>query len=146
MLFRSGWMVLPEPLVRPVERIAQSLYISAPEASQIGAARAFEATDELRAVRDVYARNRSLLLDALPGLGFRTAAPLDGAFYAWVDVTALTDDAMGFARRMLAEAGVAAPPGHDFDPPRGHERMRFSYAGSTGEIEDAVARLTRWLG
>lgn len=143
--WRIGWMVLPEWLVRPVERLAQSLYISAPEASQIGAAKAFEGTDELDAVRAGYARNRDVLLDALPRLGFKLAAPPDGAFYAWADVSGLTDDAMAFAKRMLAEARVAAPPGHDFDPPNGHARMRFSYAGSADEIDEAVRRLTAWL-
>ena len=143
--WRVGWMVLPEALVRPVERIAQSLYISAPEASQIGAARAFDDPSELIAVRDGYARNRDVLLEALPRFGFSMAARPDGAFYAWTDVSALTDDAMAFAKRMLAEAKVAAPPGHDFDPPLGHARMRFSYAGSHESILRAVERLERWL-
>ena len=144
--WRVGWMVLPETLVRPVERIAQSLYISAPDASQIGAVHAFAAAEELRAVRAEYARNRDVLLSALPRLGFRTAASPDGAFYAWVDVSGLTDDATGFAKRMLREAKVAAPPGHDFDPPNGRARMRFSYAGSHAQIVEAVARLEKWLG
>ena len=144
--WRVGWMVLPETLVRPVERVAQSLYISAPDASQIGAVEAFGATDELAAVRKGYARNRDRLLAALPRLGFRTAASPDGAFYAWTDTTALTDDSMAFARRMLEEAHVAAPPGLDFDPPLGRKRMRFSYAGSETEIAEAVSRLERWIG
>ena len=144
--WRVGWMVLPNALVRPVERIAQSLYISAPEASQIGATHAFGGSNELEAVRHGYARNREKLLDALPELGFDLAARADGAFYAWCDVTALTDDAMSFSQRMLEEAGVAAPPGLDFDPVRGRETMRFSYAGSADDIDEGIGRLRRWLG
>ena len=144
--WRVGWMVLPEELVRPVERVAQSLYISAPEASQIGALHAFDGVDELEAVKAGYARNRDVLLSALPKLGFDLAAPPDGAFYAWADVSSLTNDAMAFAQAMLEEARVAAPPGHDFDPPEGHRRMRFSYAGSADDIDEAVRRLTRWIG
>ncbi|QDB99265.1 aminotransferase class I/II-fold pyridoxal phosphate-dependent enzyme [Mesorhizobium sp. 8] len=144
--WRIGWMVLPETLVRPVERISQSLYISAPELSQVAAVEAFGATAELEAVKARYAANRELLARRLPELGFALAAPMDGAFYAFCDVTRLTNDSMEFARRMLAEAHVAATPGRDFDPQRGHRTMRFSYAGRTDEMAEAMNRIERWLG
>lgn len=143
--WRIGWMVLPEKLVRPVERIAQSLYISAPELSQVAAIEAFEATEELEAVKARYAWNRDLLMKRLPKLGFALAAPMDGAFYAFCDVSRLTNDSMAFAGKMLAEAHVAATPGRDFDPRQGHRFMRFSYAGSDDEMVEAVSRLERWL-
>jgi aspartate/methionine/tyrosine aminotransferase len=143
--WRVGWMVLPERLVRQVERIAQSLYISAPEVSQIAAAAAFDATVELEAVKARYAWNRGLLQERLPALGFKLAAPMDGAFYAFCDVAGLTNDSMAFARRMLAEAQVAATPGHDFDPVAGQRYMRLSYAGSHNDIVTALDRMERWL-
>ncbi|MDQ2704581.1 MAG: aminotransferase class I/II-fold pyridoxal phosphate-dependent enzyme, partial [Pseudomonadota bacterium] len=143
--WRIGWMVLPERLVRPVERIAQSLYISAPEISQVAAIDAFRATEELDAVKARYAWNRELLMRRLPELGFALAAPMDGAFYAFCDVSKLTNDSMAFARRMLAEAHVAATPGRDFDPLAGHRYMRFSYAGSHDDMVQAMDRVERWL-
>ena len=143
--WRIGWMVLPEALVRPVERIQQSLYISPPELSQLAAVGAFGATAELEAVKARYAQNRDLLMRRLPGLGFRLAAPMDGAFYAYCDVSGLTNDSMAFARRMLAEAHVAATPGRDFDPFEGHRTMRFSYAGSLDDMTRATDRLEQWL-
>lgn len=143
--WRIGWMIVPETLVRPVERIQQSLYISAPELSQIAAVEAFSATAELEAVKERYAQNRAFLLDSLPALGFRLAAPMDGAFYAYCDVSALTNDSMEFARRILAEAYVAVTPGRDFDPVEGHRHLRLSYAGHPGEIATAVERIGRWL-
>lgn len=143
--WRVGWMVMPERLVRPVERIAQSLYISAPELSQIAAIEAFEATDELEPVKARYAANRALLMKRLPELGFALAAPMDGAFYAFCDASRHTNDSMAFARRMLAEAHVAATPGRDFDPLQGHRFMRFSYAGSHADMAEALARIARWL-
>ena len=144
--WRIGWMIVPPDLVRPIERIAQSLYISAPEASQIGALHAFGGTDELVKVRQGYAANRDALLNALPECGFELAADADGAFYAWCDVGAITNDAMALSNKMLDEIGVAAPSGHDFDPQNGHRTMRFSYAGSAHEIEVAIERLRRWIG
>jgi len=144
--WRIGWMVLPEVLVRPVERIAQSLYISAPELSQIAAREAFGATEELEQVKARYARNRAVLAERLPALGFSLAAPMDGAFYAFCDVSRLTNDSMDFARRMLAEAHVAATPGHDFHPAHGDRYMRFSYAGAPEDMVEALDRIARWLG
>nr|WP_280806703.1 aminotransferase class I/II-fold pyridoxal phosphate-dependent enzyme [Mesorhizobium sp. LNJC394B00] len=143
--WRIGWMVLPEALVRPIERIAQSLYISPPELSQIAAIEAFKAAEELEAVKARYAWNRELLMRRLPELGFPLAAPMDGAFYAFCDVTRHTNDSMAFARKMLAEANVAATPGRDFDPLQGHRTMRFSYAGSHDDMVEAMARIERWL-
>jgi aspartate/methionine/tyrosine aminotransferase len=143
--WRIGWMVLPERLVRPVERIAQSLYISAPEVSQIAAASAFGATIELDRVRDRYGANRSMLMEALPRLGLPLASPMDGAFYAYCDVSRHTNDSMDFARRVLQECHVAITPGHDFDLVEGHRHVRLSYAGSQADIATAVQRLGDWL-
>jgi aspartate/methionine/tyrosine aminotransferase len=143
--WRIGWMVLPEQLVRPIERISQSLYISAPEVSQIGAVEAFGASDELELVKKRYIANRTLLSEALPRLGLPLAAPMDGAFYAYCDVTRHTNDSMDFAKRLLAEAHVAATPGLDFDIDEGNRYLRLSYAGSESDVAEAVRRLTNWL-
>jgi len=143
--WRIGWMVLPERLVRPIERVAQSLYISAPELSQIAAEAALGAGAELDVYRESYGRNRDFLMLRLPEIGFRIASPMDGAFYAYVDVSRFTNDSMIFARKMLAEINVAATPGLDFDPDDGHRAMRISYAGSNAEIEEAVERMAAWL-
>ncbi len=143
--WRIGWMVLPQALVRPVERIAQSLYISAPELSQVAASRAFEAGEELELVKERYRANRALLAAALPELGLPLAAPMDGGFYAYCDVSRHTNDSMDFARRLLAEAHVAATPGLDFDVSEGHRFLRLSYAGSEADVTTAIERLRAWL-
>jgi aspartate/methionine/tyrosine aminotransferase len=143
--WRIGWMVLPERLVRPIERVAQSLYISAPELSQIAAVAALGAGEELDVYRESYRRNRDLLMHRLPEIGFSIASPMDGAFYAYVDVSRFTNDSMTYARKMLAEINVAATPGLDFDPLEGHRAMRISYAGSNAEIEEAVERIAAWV-
>ncbi|MEQ1953455.1 pyridoxal phosphate-dependent aminotransferase [Mesorhizobium yinganensis] len=143
--WRIGWMVLPEKLVRAVERIQQSLYISPPELSQIAACEAFGASAELDRVKQRYVGNRELLMRRLPELGFALAAPMDGAFYAFCDVSRLTNDSMAFARKMLAEAHVAATPGRDFDTGQGSRFMRFSYAGSHEDMAEALDRIGRWL-
>lgn len=142
--WRIGWMIVPQELVRPVERLAQNLYISAPTLSQKGALAAFDAIEECEANRAVYAANRELLLNELPKLGITDFAPADGAFYLYADVSRFTQDSAEFASRMLREIGVAATPGYDFDPVRGGQYIRFSYARTQAEISQAVERLRNW--
>lgn len=143
--WRVGWMVLPENAVRTVERISQNLYISAPELSQIAAISAFDATDDLEKIKDSYRINREHLKNGLPLLGLKLLAPMDGAFYAYCDVSKYSNDSTEFARKMLDETNVAATPGVDFDTVEGKRTMRFSYAGSPAEIDEALKRLKNWL-
>ncbi|WP_296018989.1 aminotransferase class I/II-fold pyridoxal phosphate-dependent enzyme [uncultured Agrobacterium sp.] len=143
--WRIGWMVLPETLIRPVECLAQSMYISAPELSQLAAMAAFTAEEELDIYKESYRTNRDFLMSRLPELGLPLASPMDGAFYAYVDTSRYSNDSMEFARRMLSEIDVAATPGLDFDPLEGHRAMRFSYAGSVSDIAEAVGRIAGWL-
>ena len=143
--WRVGWLVLPEDLVRPVECLAQNLFISAPHVAQVAAEAAFDCGSELEANRARYARSRALLLRELPRAGFDRLSPADGAFYLWADVGHLTNDSPEFCARMLAEAGIAATPGVDFDRERGGRFVRFSYCGPEAEMAAAPERLARWL-
>jgi aspartate/methionine/tyrosine aminotransferase len=142
--WRLGWMVLPPDLVRAVEVLAQNLFISPPTLPQLAALAAFDAGDELEANVARYRRNRDILLAQLPQAGFDRFAAPDGAFYLYADVAHLTNDSEEFCARMLAEAGVAATPGTDFDPQRGRAYVRFSFAGSETEMEEAARRLIAW--
>ncbi|MCC6470385.1 MAG: aminotransferase class I/II-fold pyridoxal phosphate-dependent enzyme [Alphaproteobacteria bacterium] len=144
--WRLGWTVLPDDLVRPVECLTQNFHISPPALSQAAASAAFDCHDELRANVARYAVNRALLLELLPRAGFERIAPADGAFYLYAAVDHLTDDSHDFCRRMLAETGVAATPGTDFDPQRGHRFVRFSFAGATADMQAAAERLIAWRG
>ena len=88
---------------------------------------------------------RRFLLDGLPQVGLDHFLPADGAFYLYADISRFSTDSFAFATRMLEEAGVAATPGVDFDPQRGHNFLRLSYAGSAAEMREAVERIGQWL-
>ncbi len=122
--WRVGWMVVPEPLVRP----------------------AFEGREEMEAIKRGYQENRRILIDGLPKAGLTKFLPADGAFYLYADVSDFTSDSFEFASRMLEKAHVAATPGVDFDPVHGRSFIRFSYARSADEMREAVTRIARWLG
>ena len=143
--WRVGWMVVPEDHVRVVERIAQNMFICAPHASQVAALAAMDAGDELQANLAVYTRNRLMMLEGLPKAGFDRIAPPDGAFYVYADVSEITNDSRALAAEILEGAGVAVTPGLDFDPIRGHQTLRFSYARSTADIEEGLGRLQRFM-
>jgi aspartate/methionine/tyrosine aminotransferase len=143
--WRVGWMVIPEPLVRPIERLQQNLAISVPTLSQIAAEAAFDGAEEMEAIKRGYVENRRILIDGLPKAGLSDFLPADGAFYLYADVSKFTADSFDFAKRMLEEAHVAATPGVDFDPIHGRSFVRFSYARSAEDMAEAVTRIARWL-
>jgi aspartate/methionine/tyrosine aminotransferase len=143
--WRIGWMVVPEPLVRAVERLQQNLSISVPTLAQIAAQAAFDGAAEMEQVKAEYAINRRMLLDRLPSAGLDRFLPADGAFYLYADVSRFSTDSVDFAKRMLNAARVAATPGVDFDPVNGAHYVRFSYAGATADIREAIERIGNWL-
>ena len=143
--WRLGWMVVPEDMVRTVERITQNLFICPAHAAQRLALHAMACTDELSANVATYAANRALMLERLPAAGLGRFAPPDGAFYVYADVSDHCTDSRAFAAEMLERAGVAVTPGVDFDPLRGHRWIRLSYARSTADIAEGLDRIARFM-
>src|SRR6266566_1501661 len=143
--WRLGWMVVPPDLARSVECLAQNFYISPPALSQLAAVPVFGCRAELDGHVARYRANRDQLIATLRETGLTHFAPAEGAFYLYADVSALTQDSSAFCRQLLAETGVAITPGRDFDPIHGDSWIRFSFAGSTADIEEACRRLTAWL-
>jgi len=139
--WRVGWLVVPESEVRRYERLAQNLFICPPHASQVAALAALDCAPELDVNRAIYAENRRRMIEGLPAAGLPAFAPPDGAFYVYADIGALTDDSRAFAADLLARGGVAATPGLDFDPARGHRMLRLSYAAATDDIVEGIARI-----
>ncbi len=143
--WRVGWMVVPEILARPIERLQQNLSISVPTLSQIAAEAAFDGTAEMDVIKHGYEENRRILIEGLPKAGLTRFLPADGAFYLYADVSDFTSDSFDFAKQMLEQAHVAATPGIDFDPIHGRSFIRFSYARSADEMRQAVDRIAHWL-
>jgi aspartate/methionine/tyrosine aminotransferase len=143
--WRVGWMVVPDVLVRTIDRLQGNLAISVPTLGQVAAEAAFEGRVEMEAVKHGYEENRRILTEGLPNAGLDKFLPVDGAFYLYADISRFSDDSLDFAKRMLHEAGVAATPGIDFDPVNGKHFLRFCYAGSAGEMREAVQRIGSWL-
>ncbi|HWK35731.1 aminotransferase class I/II-fold pyridoxal phosphate-dependent enzyme [Sphingomonas sp.] len=143
--WRLGWLVVPPALIDAARARMGNLFLTPPSLAQHAGLVAFDCRDELEGHIRGYARNRDLLLAALPGFGLRRIAPPDGAFYVYADVGHLTDDSFDLCMRLLEDTGVATAPGIDFDPVDGHRFMRFSFAVSTDRVEEALARMAPWF-
>jgi aspartate/methionine/tyrosine aminotransferase len=141
--WRVGWMVLPEDLIRTVERLAQNFFVSPSFISQIAAEAALDCHDELAANRATYATARLMMIDGLNAAGFTKFSPPDGAFYMYADIANRAPDSAAFCNRLLDEANIAATPGYDFDAKRGKDFFRMSYCASLTDIEEAIGRLCR---
>ncbi|MDE1567194.1 pyridoxal phosphate-dependent aminotransferase [Aquabacter sp. P-9] len=143
--WRVGWMVVPPGLSRTMERLQQNLSISVPTLSQVAAEAAFDGCAEMDAVKHGYEVNRRILTEGLPRVGLDHFLPVDGAFYLYADVSRFTGDSAAFATRLLDAVHVAVTPGIDFDPFRGNQFLRFSYAGSEADMREAVERIGSFL-
>lgn len=143
--WRLGWLLAPRGSVDRARAYMGSLFLTAPSISQHAALAALDCTEELEGHRATYARNREILLEALPRLGLQRIAPPDGAFYIYADVSDFTDDSLSFCKKLLLDTGLAAGTGVDHDPVNGHKFMRLSFAITEDEVREAVARLAQWL-
>ena len=143
--WRLGWLVAPLDLVDAAYARMSNLFLTPHVLSQHAGLVAFDCDEELQGHIATYARNRELMLAALPALGLARIAPPDGAFYIWADIGHLTQDSMDFCTRLLLDTGVCTAPGVDFDPVEGHRFMRFSFAVSTAQVERAIALMVPWF-
>jgi aspartate/methionine/tyrosine aminotransferase len=143
--FRLGWMVVPDPLVRPLQKCAQNLFISAPSISQYAALSAFDNPGEIDIMRKTYVERRNFMVARLKSLGFSIPAYPDGAFYIYAGIEKWNIDSMDFAQRALTEARVAITPGYDFGKFRAGVHVRFSYTEDLEKLETGCDRLELWL-
>lgn len=142
--WRLGWLVCPEWAHDAVERLAQNMYISPPSPAQAAGLAALcpGVWDEVARRVEILQRRRDLIVDGLRSAGFAIPVVPEGAFYAYADCSALCGDSSELVSRMLHEAGVAAAPGNDFGAYRAEHHVRFSYAASMDQIEEALDRLS----
>ncbi len=144
--WRLGWAVVPPDSIAAARARMGNLFLTPPVIAQRAGLVAFGCDPELEGHVRTYARNRELMLQALPRFGLSRIAPPDGAFYIYADVGHLTDDSLALCETILRETGVATAPGIDFDPIDGHRFIRFSFAVATALVEEAIERLAEWFG
>jgi aspartate/methionine/tyrosine aminotransferase len=139
--FRLGYVIAPAEAARPLQVLQQNLFISANRFVQhagIAALRFGAKTAE--AMRATYALRRRTLVEGLRKLGFGVPRLPDGAFYVLADARAFGADSHRLAFDLLERAHVAVTPGVDFGA-AGEGFLRFCYAASEADLEEALSRL-----
>jgi aspartate/methionine/tyrosine aminotransferase len=143
--WRLGWMVVPQELVRPIQKVAQNVFISPPSIAQRAALYAFDVDKTLKEMRRTYQERRDYVLPRLRKLGFNVPIDPEGAFYVYAGIEKWGFDSMEFVERALVEAKVAITPGYDFGSHMAGSHIRFSYANSLKRLEEGCNRLEKWL-
>ncbi len=146
--WRLGWMIVPQHMVAPIEKMAASYVICAPTLSQHGAIACFEpesiALFEQR--RLAFQQRRDFLVPGLESIGIKVPVKPDGAFYVYGDISAHAQDSSFFSSSLLHGARVAAVAGLDFGPAHANNTMRFAYTTSLERLEEAIHRMKAYLG
>ncbi|UCH53718.1 MAG: pyridoxal phosphate-dependent aminotransferase [Pseudomonadota bacterium] len=145
--WRLGWLVVPEPYVDAVDRLAQNVFLAPSTPAQHAALLAFdpEVHKELERRRAIFAERRDYLLPALRALGFGIPVTPRGAFYLYANCSAFTTDSEAFARELLDVSGVALTPGIDFGVHKPEQHVRFSYATELANLREGVRRIAAHL-
>ncbi len=145
--WRLGWLVVPPALAPVFEKLAQNLFICPSALAQHAALACFEreSLDEFEARRREFEQRRDFIVPALRDAGLPVPATPDGAFYVYADCSAHSDDSDAFALEVLERIHVSMVPGKDFGRNQPSRYLRLSYASSMERLEEAVARLARYL-
>lgn len=150
--WRLGWLVLPEPLVPVIERLAQNLFICPSTVAQHAALACFDADSlaEYERRRAEFRARRDYFIPALNALGLSVPVTPDGAFYAWADCSAACErlgvnGSWDLSFEIMRRARVAVTPGRDFGHAQTGHFIRFSTANAMPQLTEAVARLRALL-
>lgn len=141
--WRLGWVVCPETFIRPLEKLAQNLFISPPTMAQHAAEAAFlpHTIEVLEQRRQQFRQRRDFLLQELPALGFKISRVPDGAFYLFLDIRPFGLSSQQFSQHMLEHAGVAITPGIDFSQHYGNDYVRLAYTTELDRLQQAIGHI-----
>ncbi|MGQ9652952.1 MAG: pyridoxal phosphate-dependent aminotransferase [Thermodesulfobacteriota bacterium] len=143
--WRLGYLILPEELVRPIQKIHQNFFISANDFVQwAGVAALREAHDDVQRMLRIYNERRLTMIDGLRRLGFGITVEPTGAFYVLANAKHYSEDSYALAFDMLEKAHVGVAPGIDFGA-HAEGYLRFSYATSKERIEEGLDRIEGYL-
>ena len=148
--WRMGWMVVPQEFVPTIQVLQQNFFISPNSISQWAGLAALNcAGDDVKRMAAEYNRRRLVLIEGLRSLGFGVRSHPVGAFYVLADARHLTmpgkqHDSLALAFDILEKAQVGVAPGIDFGS-RAEGYLRFSYANSVENIQEAMERLKKYL-
>lgn len=139
--WRLGYSVWPDGLVEKATRLCINSHSCVNAPTQFAGIAALtgpqDAVDEMMKAFDQRRRVIVSALNQLPGF---TCLDPAGAFYVFPNVSGTGEDAKTLQKRFLEEAGVATVAGPSFGV-HADKYIRFSYANSVENIEEAIRRI-----
>ncbi len=142
---RLGYLIAPQPFIRPIQKIQQNFFISANSVVQIaGIAALEEAGEDVARMKSIYDERRQYIVKRLKELGFGITVEPTGAFYVFANARHISKDSYKLAFDILEKAHVGVTPGIDFGD-NGEGYLRFSYANSMENIVEGLNRIERYL-
>jgi len=143
--WRLGYLIVPQALVRSIQKLQQNLFISANAFVQwAGVVALTESHPEIEVMVATYDQRRRWMIQRLRELGFKISVEPKGAFYVFANAKHFHSNSYHFAFELLENAKVAVTPGIDFGS-NGEGFLRFSYANSLENIQLGIERLERYL-
>ena len=143
--WRLGYVIVPGPLVRSVQKLQQNLFISpSPISQRAGAAALRKGKGDAESMVKEFGERRKRMIEGLKRLGLTTEVEPTGAFYVFANVSKLSNDSLALAFDILEKAHVAVTPGADFGE-GGEGYLRFSYAAAPEKIDEGLRRLAAYM-
>ncbi len=143
--WRLGYVIVPQEFARAVQKIHQNFFISTNAFVQwAGVTALHQAATEVASMVSLFDERRRVLIRGLRKLGFSIKHEPNGAFYVFVNAKHLGADSLKLAMDILEKVQLGVAPGIDFGA-NGEGYLRFSYASSVENIEEALGRLKRYL-
>ncbi len=143
--WRLGYVICPPEFVRPIQKMAQNLFISAADFVQYAGVEALtNSSDETVRMRDIFNQRRLAMISRLKEIGFGIKVDPTAAFYILADARRFSGDSYRFAFDILEEAGVGVAPGIDFGT-QAEGFIRFSYTNSLENILAGLDRIDLYL-
>jgi aspartate/methionine/tyrosine aminotransferase len=144
--FRLGYLIAPQPFIRPIQKIQQNFFICASSIAQMAGIAALEkAAEDVARMKTIYDQRRQFIVKRLRELGFGITVEPTGAFYVFANAKHISNDSYRLAFDILEKAHVGVTPGIDFGD-NGEGYLRFSYANSIENIAEGLNRIENYLG
>jgi aminotransferase len=141
--WRVGYLCAPAPVSDLACRIHQYTQLCASHVSQAAALEALRGDHDVRQMVADYDRRRRVFVQGLRDIGLDCAEP-GGAFYAFPSIARTGLSSEEFAERLLLSESVAVVPGNVFGP-SGEGHVRCCYATALSDLDEALARMDRFV-
>jgi len=143
--WRLGYAIAPERLARTITLFNNNTFSCVATFVQMAGIAALTGSDEpVLRMNEIFRQRRDRLVNGLNQIPGISCLLPEGAFYAFPNVSSVTQDDRALAKFLLEDGGVACGGGSSFGA-AGKGYLRFSYAASLEDIDWALESIAKHL-